>query len=399
MIGLLGATSLNIAGMVGAGILILPSYMSLYGTWSFLGWCCSGLMMFSMAIVFNRLSRKYKNKSPSECIAKSFNDKVGFMILFGYFIAMCASGSCIANALGNYLLPILNLNINPNFIGLFFITTLFLLNLYTYRSSTFFLILLILLKILFFGVVIFFGMFNIENYHPSFEGSYLNVLKAASISIFAFLGLEFCFVSTSNIKNPEKNVPLSTYIALAISALIFIGVHAAVLFNLENPYLSSRPVYDAVLNIFGPKSGFIFAIVGVVSCATTLNGIIMVQANGLKTASDNKWMFSSFSKLTKQGFAWQGGLSFVILATIILNSKILTEYSLYLANIFAGIMYLFCVLSDMKNKIDVVNVFALISSFLIIYNVNLTILLIAFTIYLIAYIIYSIYQNIARGKI
>jgi APA family basic amino acid/polyamine antiporter len=397
MLGVYGAAALVASGMIGAGILILPAIMSVFGTWSIVGWCIASLMAYSIAKIFLRLGVHFKGKAPGESVAACFGNDIGFLVSWGYFIAMMFSGAKIAITLGNYALPMMGIDFPAWAIGYFSVLALFLLNVVSFGSASLILIVLTIVKVLLFILIALFGFKNYGSYVPHY-GPFIDILKSSSVAIFAFLGIEFAAMSSGNIKDPEKNVPKATMIGLLFSTLVFIGVHCAVLFTLPDANLSQRPVYDAAAILFSSVSGLaaIFGLIAVMSCLSTLNGILVVEANLMKMFAQNKWLPSTLGKSTKQGFAWFGAAVFLVLTFFIIRNEVLLNFSLNSANVLVGILYLSAVLVDMvKSKIDFYNSFAFISSLIILYNLNLTIFYLVATIFFVGYLI----RRIAKGSV
>lgn len=390
MLGLFGATALVTAGMVGAGILILPAMMSVFGTWSIVGWILATLMTYSIATIFGRLSKTFKGGAgPIYYIAETFGPNYGFLTAWGYFFAMCFSGAGIATALGNYALPVLGCTcIQPQFIGFAFLMALFLLNIVSSGSANAMLIVMTVIKVLFFGAIAVIGFKYVGSYTPTF-GPVTDILKSGSLAMFAFLGIEFASLSSGSIKDPEKNVMRATKLGLLFAAIAFIGVHCAVLFVLPNPELSARPVYDAVALLFGKGGALALGIVAMISCLSTLNGIIVVQSNTVKAVADNGWISKTLMKGTKQGFAWKGALIFCLASLLVMINPILEkDVVCIMANSLVGMVYLFSCLVDIKKSgWDFYNALALLSSVLILYNVNLFVFALISCIYIIGYLV------------
>lgn len=389
MLGLIGATALVAGGMVGGGILLLPSIMGVFGTWSIFGWMLATLMTYSIAKVFGRLSKTFKGgDGPMQYIGETFGSNYGFLAGWGYFFGMCFSGSLVATALGNYALPLIGCDFIPGWmIGSGVIALLFLLNMFSAGSANGLLVVLTFIKIAFFGLIAIVGMKNVGAYQVSF-GPATDLFKSASLAMFAFLGVEFASLASGSIKNPEKNVARATNFGLIIASLIFIGVHCAVLFVLPDVSASSRPVYDAAEILFGDIGAILISIVAIVSGLSTLNGMLIVEANTAKAVSVRGWASKNLSKTNKQGFAWVGGLIFCTFTLFILAKPIFSEAVVcILANSLVGMVYLFSTLVDAKKSgWDIHNVLACISSLLILYNVNMFVLLVMIVLYLLGFV-------------
>jgi APA family basic amino acid/polyamine antiporter len=378
--------------MVGAGILILPTYMAAFGAWSILGWCLGAAIMSSLAVIFARLSRTYRGSTLVNCIALNFGPIAGFLATFGYVVAMTFSGSRVAMTLGDYAMPLLhnlNFDLPAWMIGFGVIALLTFINIASYGSSAILLTILTILKILFFVVIGVVGCGRYATYVPTF-GSSCDIIGSAAISIFAFLGLEFAFIGSSDVKNAEVIIPRATYLGLFLSTLLFISVHCAVLFILPNPASSQRPVYDAVLLLFGNNFAYIFAVFAILSCMATINGLMIVIAKSLSNATTQKWIKQvDLAMTTDQGFPFVGAIAFCLLSFFIMQMPVVIPYMCSAANVLVGLIYLLAVLVDIKgSSLDLFNAVAFISSMIIIFgNLNLGMFALVVMTYFVGYVI------------
>lgn len=255
-------------------------------------------------------------------------------------------------------------------------------------------------KIVSFLLIALFGLPYYSNFSfnldlSAFDGLY----KSAAFSMFAFVGVEFAIVSSKGIENPERNVMLATKLGLFFSLLIYVLMQLTVFFTLgvEGALNSARPILDASIVIFGSKSAFFISIVGMVSCLTTLNGILFVNANNIQNLSSQKWFFNSL--LSKNSnFPYKGAFLGLIISVLLINFPTLLKCALTSANAFVAILYMVVVIIDMKlNKIKLMNIAALLSCFVILSNMNLTIFMLMITIYFVSYLAKIYYDSKKEG--
>ena len=284
MLGLWGATALVVSGMVGAGILKLPKAMAAYGSWSIAGWVLSALMAYSIALIFNRLAEHFSDNdeisSPVDFIQFYFKDQVAYIIAFGYFFATTAACAYVAEVFADYVFEFLPYNKFLLSASVMFL--LFALNVISFGASGSSLIVLTILKIVFFLLISLFGLKYFNTYEFAF-GNVENLFASASTAMFAFIGVEYAVLARDSIEDPEKNVILSTKIGLFFALLVFLGVHCATIFVLKSPANALMPVYEAGLIMFGDSFKYAICLIGSISCLTTLNGILIVQGSNSPT--------------------------------------------------------------------------------------------------------------------
>ncbi len=68
------------------------------------------------------------------------------------------------------------------------------------------------------------GIFYIKpaNYHPYFPMGGFGVVKGAALVFFAYLGFDVIPSSAPEVKNPQKNIPISIMVSLAICAFLYV---------------------------------------------------------------------------------------------------------------------------------------------------------------------------------
>src|SRR5437762_5622227 len=111
-IGFLHATALVSGNMIGTGILLLPTSLAVFGYFSLWGWLISTIGALLLAVVFSRLSRILPlTGGPYIYTNKAFGDFAGFIVGWGYWIAIWTGNAAIVIAFISCLtsfFPILN---------------------------------------------------------------------------------------------------------------------------------------------------------------------------------------------------------------------------------------------------------------------------------------------------
>ena len=91
------------------------------------------------------------------------------------------------------------------------------------------------------------GLFYIkpENYHPYFPMGGMGVVKGAALVFFAYLGFDVIPSSAPEVKNPQKNIPISIMVSLAICAILYVILSAVLtgMVNYKNLNVSDPVVY------------------------------------------------------------------------------------------------------------------------------------------------------------
>ena len=300
-IGLITATSLVVGNMIGSGIFVLPATLAKYGSISLLGWLFTAAGALVLAKIFSNLSKILVNKSggPYVFAKEGFGDFIGFLVAWGYWISCWVVNAGIAVAIISALtifFPVLETNsLLAVIIGLGFIWFFTWINIKGVKTSGKFQVVTTVLKLLPLVVIIILGFFffSLDNF-PEFNISGQNDLQAfsavATLTLFAFLGIECATIPAENVKNPEKIVPKATMLGTTITTLVYI-LGTVVLFGIlpiDQLMTSPAPFAEAGKIIGGEYTGYFVAAGAAISAIGALNGWILIAGQlPMATARDN----------------------------------------------------------------------------------------------------------------
>ena len=348
-IGLLTATSLVVGNMIGVGIFVLPAVLSKYGSISILGWLFTATGALILAKIFSNFSKIIVSKSggPYVYSKAGFGDFIGFLVAWGYWIACWVSNGAIAIAIigaASFFVPELATNsVLSVSIGLGLIWIFTWINSRGIKESGKVQLITTVIKILPLLFIIVFGLFffKFENF-PSFNltgGSNFSALSAvATLTLYAFLGIECATIPAGNIENPEKTVPRATMLgAITVTILYILGT--IVLFGilpLETLQNSPAPFAEAAQIMGGDYGGYFVAIGVLISGVGVLNGWILITGQiSMATAKDD--LFPDFFKReNKKGAPVNGFIVGGVLSSIVM----LMNYSEGLVDQFEFIVQL-----------------------------------------------------------
>ncbi len=282
-------TALVAGTMIGSGVFLLPASLASYGGISLFGWIFTSIGAFFLASTLSSLSRKIpKAGGPYAYTQAGFGEFAGFLVGWGYWISLLCGSAAIAVASVGYLayfFPALSQSqLLAGITALLFIWTLTLVNgMGTRRAGTFQLVATVLKIIpLFLVIILAFFQFDIENFQPfnsSGSSSFSAITSTATLTLWAFLGLESATVAAENVEDPEKNVTKATIFGTLITATIYILGTMAVMgiLPLSTVATSTAPFAEAARAVAGDWAGSIVAIGAVISCVGALNGMILLQ--------------------------------------------------------------------------------------------------------------------------
>jgi APA family basic amino acid/polyamine antiporter len=329
-LGLWMATALVVGNMIGSGVFLLPSSLAQYGGISIVAWGVTALGAMALAIVFARLGRAFpRTGGPYAYSRRAFGDFVGFQTAWGYRIAVWAGNAAIAVAFVGYLSRFWG-ELDGNHARAAVVATgaiwlLTWVNALGVRMGgwvqgvTTVLKLVPLVAIATIGLLSFdpdnFGAFNAAG------GSWFtNVTAAATLTLWAFIGLESATVPAEDVADPERTIPRSTVIGTAVAAVVYILGTVAVMGVLSSGALagSSAPFADAAENMWGAWAGDAVAVGAVISAFGALNGWILLQGQVPMAAARDRLFPAAFGRTTRSGAPVFGLVVSSVLVTVLM---------------------------------------------------------------------------------
>ncbi|SDB64688.1 amino acid/polyamine/organocation transporter, APC superfamily [Flavobacteriaceae bacterium MAR_2010_188] len=313
-IGLITSTSLVIGNMIGVGIFVLPAALASYGSISLLGWIFTAAGALVLAKIFGNCSKIIVNQSggPYTYARAGFGDFIGFLVAWGYWLSIWISNSAIAIAIVGaltFFFPDLETNnVLRLLLGLGFIWLFAFINSRGIKSSGRIQVITTVLKILPLIFVIIVGLFffKFENF-PAFnitgETDLTALATVATLTLYAFMGIESATVPAENVDNPEITVSQATMLGSIITTIIYI-LGTVVLFGILPVDLlqnSAAPFAEAAKMIGGEYSGYFVAVGVIISGLGVLNGWTLIMGQiPLATAKDGLFP-KIFKRENKQG--------------------------------------------------------------------------------------------------
>lgn len=348
-IGLITTTSLVVGNMIGVGIFVLPAVLSNYGSISLLGWVFTAVGALILAKIFSNFSKIIVSKSggPYVYSKAGFGDFIGFLVAWGYWIACWVSNGAIAIAVigaASFFIPELETNsVLSVSLGLGLIWIFTWINSRGIKESGKIQLVTTIIKILPLLFIIVFGLFffKIDNF-PSFnltgESNFSTLSAVATLTLYAFLGIECATIPAGDIENPEKTIPKATMLGTIITTVLYI-LGTIVLFGvlpLDILQNSPAPFAEAAKVMGGEYGGYFVAIGVIISGIGVLNGWILITGQiSMATAKDNLFP-DFFKKKNKKGAPVNGFVIGGVLSSIVM----LMNYSEGLVDQFEFIVQL-----------------------------------------------------------
>ena len=377
-IGLTIAIALVFSNILGAGIFVIPSQLAAVtgpGA-SISAWVLTGVGAIILALTFANLGSKMPvSGGVVEYSRKSFGSFMGFMTAWLYWNGCWIGNATLFIVILKYLsgvFPILNSNPLYGFLLCTAIIWLFtFINIRGAKSAGTIGSVLILLKIviLILFIVVASGLFDINNITPLFpKGDGIKTIPlAAAVTFWAFEGVEVATVASGEIKNPKRNVKISTILGISLALFFYVAISilSAGAMNRTQLANSLDPLSEIMSMVLGEKSLLYINIAIALSICGSSILWLLATGRAAYAAGRDKLFPEIFSKVHKKY-----GTPYVslIIGAILINA-------LLLLNFFKGLngAYNFIVLLSTLSYLPVYAVSTLAEMMLVIDFKNKTI--------------------------
>ncbi|NNE36530.1 MAG: amino acid permease, partial [Rhodothermales bacterium] len=258
--------AMSVGVMIGSGVFLLPAVLAPFGSISFLGWLLTSAGAIVIALVLGRLSGRTTQSGGFYVYARNeFGDLAGFVIAWGYWLALVFAVTAIAVAFAGYLgsvVPMLGATpLRQAGVAAVLIWTLTAVNMRSVGAGASFQLVTTLLKLVPLIVIIGVGVVagstaNIPPFNPQ-ELSFGSALAStALLTMWAFVGIEASVVAAEDVVDPKRTIPRAVVIGTLTVTTVYIGATLAVMMLVPTEVLvySIAPFVDAAktLGSVGP---------------------------------------------------------------------------------------------------------------------------------------------------
>ncbi len=364
--------------MVGMGIFIVPVLTLSSGFYGPVSCMIAGMLCVGLSMMFGELSKMNAVGGPAGFAYKAFGRMMSLRVAILHWMGFTAAQILTVYTVGLYF--------NQTFAYAVGITTLVLIsliNLYkpsiAERMQTIFTVLKIAL--IFFIIIAGLRVFSFSDikFIPMSCMAKSNLLlSGVASSLIAFAGLELATLPSCEIENPKFTVPAATILGTIITALLsamsyLVIVNALLKFEIV---VGSRPVYDAV-NIFAGKFVTVFVIAFVISCLSSVNGILNAQAYVLKNAADLRLLPDFIGEINVNGKSTAAVLLSVVVSIVclaLMKFNIITFGQVgFISGTAFTLVYLYSTFSYLKlSGLNVLSAINIVISILLLYGIYLS---------------------------
>jgi arginine:agmatine antiporter len=332
--GLLQATMLVAGNMIGTGVFLLPVNLAHVGGIAIFGWLIATAGVAALGLTFAKLGELNPQQGGPYAYARDFlGPYAGFQTNYVYWfgnwigniaIAVAAigylaelvpgithpPGSVLATAALIWLLTFANI-LGPRVVG-------------ALETWTMALALLPILAIAIFGWIWFSSDTFLAGWNVSGQSDLHATSRAASMALWAYMGIESAAVSAGVIENPSRNVPLATLIGLAMAAVVYMLSSSVIMGIVPNEELrtSHAPFAEAARLVIGASGAVVISVCAVLKSVGSLGGWMMLVGQSAQAAAGDGMFPRVFGRLNANGVPGVGLVIVGVLMTIVLFATI-----------------------------------------------------------------------------
>jgi basic amino acid/polyamine antiporter, APA family len=313
-LGLWTSTSLVVGNMIGAGIFLMPAAMAAYGAVGLLGWLFSAVGSYFLARVFSNLSKLMPNATggPYVYTRAGFGDFAGFLVAWGYWISNCCANAAIVISFTSAMsvfFPSLAADTTVSvLVGLAAIWVITWINSRGVALSGEFQLITTILKLLPLLLISIGGLFFLktQNFHPfnlSGKPIFSAITATATMTMFAFVGIECATIPAGSVENSGKTVSRATILGMLIATTVYLLGSISIMGIIPAAQLqqSPTPYADAATIIYGPAARYMASAGVAIAAFGALNGWTLVQGQVPLAISRDRLFPGIFGRLNKKG--------------------------------------------------------------------------------------------------
>lgn len=316
--------------MIGTGLFLLPVNLAQVGGIAIFGWVIATVGVAALGLVFAKLGELSPQQGGPYAYARDFlGPYAGFQTNYVYWfgnwigniaIAVAAVGylaelipgisgppaSVFATAAVIWLLTFANI-LGPRVVG-------------ALETWTMALALIPIMGIALFGWLWFDSATFLAGWNVTGESDMHAISRAASMALWAYMGIESAAVSAGVIENPKRNVPLATLIGLCLAAVVYMLSSTVIMGILPNEELQSShaPFAAAAGLVLGTAGAVVISVCAVLKSMGSLGGWMLLVGQSAKAAADDGMFPRVFARLNGNGVPGRGLVIVAVLMTAVL---------------------------------------------------------------------------------
>lgn len=316
--GLTALTIMTASNMMGSGVFMLPSSLAQIGSISIWGWALTFCGVLTLALIFAKINQL----SPCQGgviahVGLTFGPYIGLQTTLYYWLSTWIGNCALLISGVGYLAVFFPILHHPLYAAGACITILWLFVILGLQGArvvgyaqifTGGCMLAVVLGIGVFGWFHFDAQLYMRSYNVTQQTPSHAILAAAAISLWGFLGIESASVSSAQVINPKRNIPLATILGLTLAALSYVSSSNVIMGILPHPQLidSTSPFADTAHVLWGATAGKCISALAIIACLGAMPGWQILQTEVPRAAAEAGLFPRLFAATNRHGVAYKG---------------------------------------------------------------------------------------------
>ena len=333
--------ALVVGNIIGSGVYLVPASLAPYGRNSLSAWLFTATGALVLAVVFAALSRALPAEGGLYAYTRTaFGELAGFVVAWGYWVSVWVGNAAIATGAVSYssvVAPwIVSVKGASVVVTLAVVWLLTLVNCLGVRAAGWVQVVTTVLKLVPLVAIGCFGIFfvrgDLVSAHAAVPFSLDATTAAATLTLWALLGLESATVPADKVEDPARTIPRATLVGTALSALLCALACSVVLVLVPQARLaaSNAPFADAAEVLFGAGTGTLVAVFAAISAYGALNGWILLQGELPSVMARDGLFPRAFGTLSRRGTP----VTALVATSLLVSGLVLTNVHKGLVEVF-----------------------------------------------------------------
>ena len=286
------ALALVVGNFIGSGIFLLPAQLAPYGWNAFFGWVITIAGALCLAYVFARLARAMPTApGPFAYVEQAFGRLPAFVVTWSYWISIIVGNAGLAIASVSYLSlfspALASVEGLGALVAILMVWALTAANCVSVRVGGGIQAATVIAKLVPLVAVILITLIVLaegrQDAAPALRAADLSLVsinEAATLTLWAMLGVECASVAARNVRDPGRNVPRATLIGTLVVGIVYLAVSSAVAMLLPQDQVaqSDAPISLFVSHYWTDGLALFVGLFAAVSAMGALNGFVLLQA-------------------------------------------------------------------------------------------------------------------------
>ena len=362
------ALALVVGNFIGSGIFLLPAQLAPYGWNAFFGWLLTIAGALCLAYVFARLARAMPlAPGPFAYVERAFGPLPAFVVTWSYWISIIVGNAALGAAAVSYLSLFAPALANVPGLGavvaIAFVWALTAVNCISVRAGGGVQAVTVIAKLIPLIVVIAITLIIVaqgrQDAAPVLRASDISfgsISAAATLTLWALLGVECASIAARNVRDPGRNIPRATLIGTLVVGLVYLCVSTAVAMLLPQAGVaqSNAPIALFVSHYWSDGLALFVGLFAAVSCLGTLNGFILLQGEMPLLMARSGGFPAWFAKTGRTGIPvrshilWSACTSLLLAANYSSSLAELFQFMILLSTSSTLVLYLACSLTALR---------------------------------------------------